>query len=398
MSYFYTKLFWLQPNYLHVYSALIMPQPLERFLDLNISRENELQNIVTLAAETCQTPIAMLSIYEGGKVASRYKAGTLANHVPDKHYFSYLPLEANQVTVIPDTLRDPRTASIPLVTGSMRIRFFAGIPLVTHDNKTIGTLYVMGREPKELSQRRKGMLKILSQQAVNMVEFDLSLRALKQQFIESKNSENKLRSFFESSKSAHVLLDRNLEILTFNKAFYEAIRLLMQKDVQIGMNATECIMPAYLNDFLKNTKLALSGKSIQHERILESDGVAPFWTRIAYNPAFDGEGNIIGVSFNATDITKRKQSEQQIVQQNEALRKIAYMQSHELRKPVANILGLMNLIKMNGNADNGDLLKLMEETVMQLDDTIHHIVKTANDYPAALVIDEAGYNTEIQKD
>lgn len=72
------------------------------------------------------------------------------------------------------------------------------------------------------------------------------------------------------------------------------------------------------------------------------------------------DGTIIGVSYNATDITDRIKQERLIFAQNESLRKIAFMQSHELRRPVSSILGLMNLrrkllpVRPSGTVDAGD--------------------------------------------
>ncbi|MBS7563485.1 PAS domain S-box protein [Mucilaginibacter sp. Bleaf8] len=362
---------------------------------MNISRENELQNIVTLAAETCQAAAAVLVILDQGKLIAKYKAGIVAEQVTSRNIFSYIQLPPGQVTVIPDTLRDQRTAYDVLVTGPAGIRFYAGIPLITHDNDQLGALYVLDGESKTLSPRRKGMLRILAQQAVNMVEFDTSLHILKEQFIDAKNSENKLRSFFESSKSNHLLIGRHMDVITYNKAFFETIYQLMHIRVEPGINVMECIPPNYLDDFISHFQNALAGKSIQHDRILQFKDGPPIWTRISYNPAYDEEGKIIGVSFNASDITHRKISEQRILEQNEALRKIAYMQSHELRKPVATILGLMNLIKMQGYGDNEELLVMMEKTVSDLDSSIRQIVTMTETQPRVQdVLKENYYNQD----
>jgi len=41
-----------------------------------------------------------------------------------------------------------------------------------------------------------------------------------------------------------------------------------------------------------------------------------------------------------------KRQEEQISTQNEALTRIAIIQSHELRRPVASLLGIMDLMKL----------------------------------------------------
>jgi PAS domain S-box-containing protein len=348
---------------------------MERFLDLNFSRENELQNIVTLAAEACQTSAAFLVFIDQGNLIHQFKTGIIAHNIPADQSLWEVTLKPGEVLVIPDTLQDKNFLSHPLVVNNPKIRFYAGVPLVTHDGQNIGSLYVLGQEAKILSERRKRMLELLSHQAVTMVEFELSLDILKEQYIESKNSENKIRSFFESSKSSHLLIGLNMEVLTFNKTFYDIVYNLFGKTITTGVNATEFIYPIYVNDFLRHVQSALGGESISHERLIEFAGMEPRWGKISYNPTYDGNGKIIGVSFNSTDITERKKSEEKILKQNEALRKIAYLQSHELRKPVASILGLMHLLKLEGLNADSQILQMMERAVLDLDETIHHIVK-----------------------
>jgi len=348
---------------------------MERFLDLNSSRENELQNIVTLAAEACQTSAAFLVFIDQGNLIHQFKTGIIAHNISTDHSLWQVKLETNEVLVVPDMLQSKDFLSHPLVVKSPNIRFYAGVPLITHDGQNIGSLYVLGQEAKVLSERRKRMLELLSRQAITMVEFELSLGILKDQYNESKIAENKLRSFFESSKSSHLLIGLNMEVLTFNKTFYDIAYALFGKAITAGVKATDFIYSTYVTDFVQHVHSALNGESISHERLIEFAGMEPRWAKISYNPTYDGNGKMIGVSFNSTDITERKKSEEKILKQNEALRKIAYLQSHELRKPVASILGLMHLLKLEGTHENSQILQMMEKAVLDLDETIHHIVK-----------------------
>jgi PAS domain S-box-containing protein len=348
---------------------------MERFLDLNVNRENELQNIVTLAAEACQTPAAYLILFDEGHLKYQFHISSLASYSSLEPSFWNISLKHNEVLVIEDTLTDSVLSQHPAVLQEPNIRFYAGVPLVTHDGQNIGSLYVLGQQAKALSERRRHMLQLLARQAVSMVEFELSLGILKEQYFEAKNSENKLRSFFESSKSSHLLIGRNLEVITYNKTFYDIATHLFGKGVTAGNASTDYIYPVYIDDFIKNVQTALGGETVSHERVVEFKGIDPRWFKISYNPTYDADGKIFGVSFNSTDITKRKQNEEKILKQNEALREIAYLQSHELRKPVASILGLMHLLKLESSDPDSDVLRMMEKAVAELDQTIHQIVR-----------------------
>jgi signal transduction histidine kinase len=62
--------------------------------------------------------------------------------------------------------------------------------------------------------------------------------------------------------------------------------------------------------------------------------------------------------------------------QKEALEAISWQQSHEVRRPVANILGLINLIEDEENKTgyNPIYLEYLKTSAQELDNIIHKIV------------------------
>jgi PAS domain S-box-containing protein len=109
-----------------------------------------------------------------------------------------------------------------------------------------------------------------------------------------------------------------------------------------------------------------------------------YWLDIEIQPLFDNQAKHKGFMAIQTDITARKKHEQMIQKQNEALREIAFFQSHVLRRPVANVLGLCNLIEI-AREENADLsviyeyLKYLLVSVQETDKVIHQIVTKANE-------------------
>jgi PAS domain S-box-containing protein len=81
------------------------------------------------------------------------------------------------------------------------------------------------------------------------------------------------------------------------------------------------------------------------------------------------------------DITVLKQNELRIMRQNEQLMEIASINAHEIRRPVASILGLMQLINKATikNEANRELLTHLETATRELDEIIKRIIdKTAD--------------------
>ena len=67
---------------------------------------------------------------------------------------------------------------------------------------------------------------------------------------------------------------------------------------------------------------------------------------------------------------------------NEALLKIAHIQSHEVRKPLASILGLMNVFKIQNYEVSKDELLMVETSTRELDEKIRDIVSATESWPS----------------
>ncbi|RFZ81419.1 PAS domain S-box protein [Mucilaginibacter terrenus] len=97
---------------------------------------------------------------------------------------------------------------------------------------------------------------------------------------------------------------------------------------------------------------------------------------INFSPIFNDEGLIAGVGCFAHDITQRLEYENEIILQNERLKQIANLSSHELRRPVASMLGLLSLIDLNrfDNPENEQTIRYLVDVGKEIDKVIRLIV------------------------
>ncbi len=126
------------------------------------------------------------------------------------------------------------------------------------------------------------------------------------------------------------------------------------------------------SDYLKSSIKEL--KRFSYEVINYTKQQKKFWVNIEFTPLFNVEGKPEGYISIHTDISIQKEKEEKISRQNEILRNIAWMSSHELRKPVASILGLIELInETTDETDKDESIRMMQTCTKYLDEIIHKI-------------------------
>ena len=78
-----------------------------------------------------------------------------------------------------------------------------------------------------------------------------------------------------------------------------------------------------------------------------------------------------------SDITMLKQKEQEAIRQNDKLKEVAWLSSHEIRRPLANIIGLINLMKMTPYMDEKvKIIDSINKSAEELDQIVHSINST----------------------
>ncbi len=90
---------------------------------------------------------------------------------------------------------------------------------------------------------------------------------------------------------------------------------------------------------------------------------------------YNEEGQPVRMIGAVQDITEKQQYVEQLQQQNTVLQDIAHINSHEIRKPVASILGIMSMFDLDKNepAFNSRLLGLLQQSTAELDGLLHQI-------------------------
>ncbi len=197
---------------------MIPPQPaneaerLSRLRELEIMdtpAEADFDELVRLAAEICDVPIALISLIDERRQWFKAKTGIDATETTrDSAFCAHALDQGTRPLIVRDALADDRFAANPLVTGDPNIRFYAGAPLIMPTGEALGTLCVIDRVPRELTGRQVQALGILSNQVITQMRLRRQLR--EQQRMEQALALNEQRLHYALEGSDQGVWDWNL--------------------------------------------------------------------------------------------------------------------------------------------------------------------------------------------
>ncbi len=102
----------------------------------------------------------------------------------------------------------------------------------------------------------------------------------------------------------------------------------------------------------------------------------PIYYETYFNPIYSVTGAVIGVGCFSRNISERLKTERALIDQNNRLKQIATLSSHDLRRPVASMLGLINIIDKENfsNPANKEVIEHLFTVGTEIDTVIRKIV------------------------
>jgi GAF domain-containing protein len=202
---------------------------------LDTSGDGTLDRVVELAATVLGTPIATVGIVAADRV---WLAATRG--LDGREQFGVEPgLCASAVLrdgpyVVGDAAADPRTADHPLVRGELALRFYAAAPIVTADGYHLGTVSVIDRTPRTITDEQSAVLTTLA--GLVAEHLDLRLAAL-----DASRAERGLREESEQRSAGDAELSAQLR-----RAAAQQQATSHPSTCQLGGSRRRCDRPAEL--------------------------------------------------------------------------------------------------------------------------------------------------------
>jgi PAS domain-containing protein len=120
-------------------------------------------------------------------------------------------------------------------------------------------------------------------------------------------------------------------------------------------------------------------------RICDKSGVYHWVAIRASALSFDKDGEVKEAIGSVLDVTSQQRAKKKLSQRKEMIRQLSFRNSHELRAPVATMLGLLTLVKHDLKTKDVDqwMIDSLEETMLRMDKAIrdfsHSLTSTLQD-------------------
>ena len=284
---------------------------LHRYRILDTPPEAAFDRITSLAARLFKMPIALVSLVDESRGWFKSRYGFDWQEMPRDATFCSFALLHDDVLMIPDAQQNTRFACNPFVQSEPGIRFYAGAPLLTHDDFNLGTLCLLDTQPHEaLSLEQQTMLADLAAIVVDELELRLAALQMAQQKLARRENEAQLQRALQVGRMGTWDWSVKSGRITWSEGHFTLL----------GLQPNEC-EPSYkiwLNSLhpedRESTEAALQRAmtdrlEYRHEyRTIWRDG-SIHWVEARGDWLYDAVGQpdrVVGVLI---DITERKQAE-----------------------------------------------------------------------------------------
>lgn len=153
---------------------------MRKYAALEAPEDGAFDRIARIAATTFVTPIATVTIVDEDRVwfAATEGLDGVRSVGTEPGLCASVVLQDGPY-VVNDALNDPRTQDHPLVKGDLGLRFYAAAPIVTSTGHALGTVNVIDRVARDVTQVNPTQISILTDLAGTVAEqLEIKLSAL----------------------------------------------------------------------------------------------------------------------------------------------------------------------------------------------------------------------------
>jgi len=331
---------------------------------LNNEQDEELNELIEILSVLCDVPIALITLTDKDRQYFIARKGLDMDSVALEDSFCKYTLDSKEpLFTVKNALNDERFTENIYVTGEPKVQFYTGASLITPNGTKIGTICLLDHHERELSQEKNKTI----QQAANRVVKILERR--KQLISQSKQIEidqKRLRYLTDNAPGALFQLDYYYDENRYEFSFVSA-----------GISQ---LHPALSPKHLKSDPFLFSDLIHEEDRKSFQNSIGAAMRDISpWNQEFrlvnnDGSTWMRGIAEpkkheNKTEWYGLFENINYLKEYQLTLEGIAFDISHGLRRPVSNLLGLVDLFEKDGlsKSENANFKTYVKEVSKELE-------------------------------
>lgn len=193
-----------------------------------------------------------------------------------------------------------------------------------------------------------------------------------------EGSNKRMTEIVDKMNNLIIISDTSGRITWVNRAFVNITGYTLQEALG-KTHASLLYGPKTDLEIVKTLSQAIANKEFfSGELVNYAKGGTEYWSQFNLSPMFNSKGGLEGYISVENNINDSKQKEDEIVRQHEKLHAVSWLNSHEIRKPVASILALTELlIDEKDHEERQELMKYLLQSTLELDLIIHRINEEA---------------------
>ncbi|MCH8568845.1 MAG: PAS domain S-box protein [Balneolales bacterium] len=186
-------------------------EELSSFQIIGSEETEEFDFITEMAAQICNTQVSLISLVTEDKQWFLSHRGIEFRETPREFSFCAHAIHSpEEPLIVEDARKDERFIANPLISGEPHMVFYAGIPLVSSNGYPLGTLCVVDKKPRQLTEHQISLLQKLGKQVTTTLE----LRKKQFQLAESNKALARAKNVLEIIQESNEIGIWELDIAT----------------------------------------------------------------------------------------------------------------------------------------------------------------------------------------